>query len=133
MTREKQVVLVCEDNQDLREMAAFIIKADGFEVIEAARGQAVLPMVAQHKPDVILLDLRLPDIDGFEVLSSLMALSKGEAPYVIVFSAKSRAEDVEMARSLGASEFVEKPFTIDALLFAVRRQAARAALKRKGG
>lgn len=114
-------------------MAAFIIKADGFEVIEAARGQAVLPMVAQHKPDVILLDLRLPDIDGFEVLSSLMALSKGEAPYVIVFSAKSRAEDVEMARSLGASEFVEKPFTIDALLFAVRRQAARAALKRKGG
>lgn len=113
-------------------MAAFIIKADGFEVIEAARGQAVLPMAAQHKPDVILLDLRLPDIDGYEVLSSLKALSQGEAPYVIVFSAKNRPEDIEMARSLGASEFVEKPFTVDALLFAIRRQAARAALHRSG-
>ena len=131
MTRAEQVVLVCEDNQDLREMAAFIIQADGFVVIEAARGQAVLPMVAQHKPDVILLDIRLPDIDGYEVLSSLMALSREEAPNVIVFSAKSRPEDVEMALSLGASEFVEKPFTVDALLFAVRRQAARAALKRE--
>ena len=130
MTRAEQVVLVCEDNQDLREMAAFIIQADGFVVIEAARGQAVLPMVAQHKPDVILLDIRLPDIDGYEVLSSLMALSREEAPNVIVFSAKSRPEDVEMALSLGASEFVEKPFTVDALLFAVRRQAARAAQKR---
>lgn len=127
-----QKVLVCDDNQDIREMASFILKEDGFGVIEAARGQAVLPMVIQHKPDVVLLDIRLPDIDGYEVLSSLNALPSGDVPLVIVFSAKSAAEDVAMARSLGASEFVEKPFTVDGLLFAVRRQAARSLLRHSG-
>ncbi|MCI4397467.1 MAG: response regulator [Acidobacteria bacterium] len=127
-----QTVLVCDDNQDIREMASFILKEDGFGVIEAARGHAVLPMVIQHKPDVVLLDIRLPDIDGYEVLSSLNALPSGDRPIVIVFSAKSAAEDVAMARSLGASEFVEKPFTVDGLLFAVRRQASRSLLRRSG-
>jgi len=125
------LILVCDDNQDLREMVSFILHEDNFSVVETGRGQSVLPLVIEHKPDVVLLDLRLPDMDGYEILTALKALPQESAPPVITFSAKSSGEDVEMARSLGASEFVEKPFTVDGLLFAVRRQAARAAQRRK--
>ena len=128
---EMSLILVCDDNQDLREMVSFILHEDNFSVVETGRGQSVLPLVIEHKPDVVLLDLRLPDMDGYEILTALKALPQESAPPVITFSAKSSGEDVEMARSLGASEFVEKPFTVDGLLFAVRRQAARAAQRRK--
>ena len=128
---EMALILVCDDNQDLREMVSFILHEDNFSVVETGRGQSVLPLVIEHKPDVVLLDLRLPDMDGYEILTALKALPQESAPPVITFSAKSSGEDVEMARSLGASEFVEKPFTVDGLLFAVRRQAARAAQRRK--
>jgi len=115
-------VLVCEDNEDIREMVTFILESEGYRVLGECRGRAALARAGREPIDLVLLDLRIPDMDGYEVLKSLNATFGVEAPPVIILSAKSAPEDQEAALALGAKAFVEKPFTVDGLLLAVRRQ-----------
>ncbi len=114
-------ILVCEDNPDICEMVVFILKGEGYTVAATPRGRDVAKLVAERRPDLLLLDLRIPDMDGYEVLSALRASADPAVPPVLVLSAKTSPEDRALALSLGAREFLEKPFTLDGLTGAVRR------------
>src|SRR3989344_975798 len=101
-------ILVVEDDKFLRELLVGKIAREGYTVLEATRGEEVLPMVGEHKPHIILLDLVLPGADGFEVLGSLKAGSETATIPVIILSNLGAREDVDKALKLGAEEFMVK-------------------------
>jgi DNA-binding response OmpR family regulator len=112
-------ILVCDDTPDILEMVQLILEAEGYEVATAARGQEVLDAVRRTAPDLVLLDLRMPGLDGFGVLRGFREMP-GLPPPVVVLSAKGRDEDRRAALDAGACGYLPKPFSVGQLLEAVR-------------
>jgi DNA-binding response OmpR family regulator len=114
-------ILVCDDTPDILEMVKLILEAEGFEVKTAAAGREALMALAQEIPDLVLLDLRMPGLDGFGVLRELR-LRPESSPPVIILSAKCMEEDRQAALAAGAKGYLVKPFTVAQLVHTVRRQ-----------
>lgn len=114
---QKRVLVVDDDSRIVR-FLSLKLKAAGYEVTTGANGRDCLELVKSANPDLLLLDLMMPVMDGFEVLRRLGKCS--ELP-VIVLTAKSDA--FAEARNLGASEFFTKPFNPDELIEAVKKFA----------
>jgi two-component system, OmpR family, KDP operon response regulator KdpE len=110
-------VLVIDDEPQIRRILRPSLTAAGYEVTEAATGHEALAAVAAIMPDLIILDLGLPDIDGKEVLRRLRV--RTNTP-VIVLSARDRETEKVMALDLGANDYVEKPFGMGELLARMR-------------
>jgi two-component system KDP operon response regulator KdpE len=110
-------VLVIEDDAPLRRALRTSLRARAFEVIECAAGGDAVVLVADRRPDVVLLDLGLPDLDGVEVLRRLRAFS--DVP-VVVLTARDRQADKIAALDAGADDYVTKPFDVEELLARVR-------------
>ncbi len=113
-------ILVCDDTPDILEMVQLILESEGYEVTTARCGQEVLDRVAASAPDLVLLDLRMPGVDGLSVLKEL-AVRSGGGPPVVVLSAKGRDEDRRDALAVGARAYLVKPFTVGQLLSVVSR------------
>jgi two-component system KDP operon response regulator KdpE len=120
--------VVVEDDRALARALAITLRAAGYEVTTAGTGAAGLEAVAQGHPDVVVLDLGLPDMDGLDVLAALRGWS--QVP-VLVLTARSTGDDAVEALDAGADDVVTKPFGMDVLLArlraAVRRGPAEAA------
>jgi DNA-binding response OmpR family regulator len=117
-------ILVCDDTPDILEMVQLILESEGYEVATASRGQEVLDYVEAGAPDLIVMDLRMPGLDGMAVLRRLSA-GVGGGPPVVILSAKGRDEDRMEALSVGARAYLMKPFTVGQLLAAVRAELQR--------
>ncbi|WP_374777523.1 response regulator [Streptomyces sp. NBC_01310] len=121
-------VLVVEDDPQLVRALKINLQARKFEVEEASDGGSALRLAAARKPDVIVLDLGLPDMDGIEVIKGVRGWSR--VP-ILVLSARHTSEDKIRALDAGADDYVTKPFSMDELLArlraAVRRQEGPAA------
>lgn len=113
--------LVIDDEAQLRRLLRLTLEGQGYRVLEAASGADGLREAAQHPPDVVLLDMGLPDLDGVEVLRRLREWSK--VP-VLILSVRESAEDKVAALDAGADDYVTKPFD-SAELFARLRAARR--------
>lgn len=116
-------VLVVEDETAIRRALEIGLRANGYEVLIAADGRTALQAGAEDAPDLVLLDLGLPDLSGFEVLRMLRTWST--VP-VIVLSARHGSGDKVEALDLGADDYVTKPFGLDELLARVRAAGRRA-------
>ncbi len=115
--RRKLTILVVEDHDSLQEMVSLYLGWHGYQVRNAASGEEALRILSQEKVHVILLDLMLPRLDGFDVLRTLNRENKQDAPpYIIVISAMDPDESRRKVLALGANEFMCKPFTLSALL-----------------
>jgi DNA-binding response OmpR family regulator len=112
-------ILVCDDTPDILEMVQLILESEGYEVTTASRGQEVIDAVAAASPDLVVLDLRMPGVDGLSVLRELTSRSGGGPP-VVILSAKGREEDRRDALTMGARAYLVKPFTVGQLLSAVK-------------
>jgi two-component system, OmpR family, KDP operon response regulator KdpE len=110
-------VLVIEDDAALRRALRTSLAARRLEVIDAANGEDALVLVADRRPDVALLDLGLPDVDGIEVLRRVRAFS--DVP-VVVLTARDRQGDKIAALDAGADDYVTKPFDMEELLARMR-------------
>ncbi len=110
-------VLVIEDDTSLRRALRTSLKARGFEVLESPNAQEGLVLVADDRPDVVLLDLGLPDIDGIEALRRMRSFS--DVP-VVVLTARDRQQDKIEALDAGADDYVTKPFDVEEVLARVR-------------
>ena len=122
-------VLVVDDEPEILRCLRPALTACGFEVLAAVDGKEALRAIAASAPDIVLLDLGLPDIDGKEVITQARAFSK--AP-IIVLSARDREAEKIMALDAGADDYVEKPFAIGELMARLRaaiRHASRDAGK----
>lgn len=116
-TKAKKFVLVVEDDKFLRELLVRKLSAEGFEVENALDGEAATVILKDKTPDIILLDLILPSIDGFEVLSRVRADAKNAKVPVIIFSNLGEKADIDKAMSLGATDFMVKAnFTLDEIV-----------------
>ena len=101
-------VLVIDDEPKIREVLRHYLIADGFEVAEAASGEEGLDRMQSLHPDVVVLDVRLPGKDGFEVLAELRRISSA---YVLMLTARAEEIDRLLGLSLGADDYVVKPFS----------------------
>ncbi len=112
-------VLVVDDEPDMRWLLAGVLRAEGFDVAAAEDGQAALEQISRHSPDVILLDLKMPVLDGIQVLERTKAMDP-QLPVVIVTAYADLPSAVQAMR-LGAYDYLTKPFEHDEIVFTVRR------------
>jgi len=119
-----QRVLLAEDEPNIVESLSFLLERAGFDVVAEMDGQAALAAALADPPDVMILDVMLPSIDGFEVLRRLRADTRGHALPVLMLTAKGQREDRETALDSGASLFMTKPFSNAEVIAAVTRLAA---------
>lgn len=115
-------VLVVDDDPAMRRTLSINLRARDYEVETAGDGRSALQVVDERMPDVVLLDLGLPDLDGVAVLTQLRSFS--QVP-VIVVSARTESDDKVEALDLGADDFITKPFSIEELLARVRATSRR--------
>ncbi|WP_134740648.1 response regulator transcription factor [Nocardioides sp. 503] len=116
-------VLVVEDEPALARALAINLRSHGWEVVTAADGRSGLDAAATTHPDVVLLDLGLPDLDGTEVISGLRGWTS--VP-IVVLSARQHGEDKVEALDLGADDYVTKPFAMNELMARLRAAVRRA-------
>ncbi len=110
-------ILVIDDEPQIRRMLRIALKSDGYEVIDAETGENGLALIARRQPDLVVLDLGLPDMDGHQLLDQLRGWSN--VP-VIVLSVRSGEKEKVLALDSGAQDYVTKPFGIEEFLARVR-------------
>jgi len=119
-------ILVVEDERDTADMLAAYFESQGFQVMQAAWGQDALQLITQTVPDLILLDIRLPDIDGYEVCRQLRQQRRTQDTPVIFLTEKRERIDKLQGLELGAVDYITKPFDIQELRLRVRNALRRA-------
>jgi DNA-binding response OmpR family regulator len=120
----KLKVLVADDEPALRKLLKTNMELEGYETLEASNGAEVLECVERDNPDIILLDIMMPVMDGWEVMTALAA-NPEYSQKVILVSAKASDDAQLQGWELGADEYITKPFDLEALLQRVRDVAAR--------
>jgi two-component system alkaline phosphatase synthesis response regulator PhoP len=113
-------ILVVEDERDINELIRYNLEREGFEVISLYDGAQVVEIVSTRKPDLILLDLMLPERDGLEICRELKAESSTQAIPVIMITAKGTESDVVVGLSMGADDYIPKPFSPQVLLARIK-------------
>lgn len=117
--REKPCILIIDDEPQIRHFLRISLKTEGYELLEAENGETGLSLCARNSPDLVILDLGLPDMDGSDVLA---ALREWSSVPVIILSVRNRELEKVKALDLGANDYVTKPFGVDELLARVRTQ-----------
>lgn len=115
----KPKILVVDDEPDLVDLLRLRLEQKGFEVQSAHDGLQVFTRLEEQKPDLIILDVMMPKMDGFEVLKRLKASEETSRIPVIMLTAKVRSQDILHGYELGADYYLTKPFTTSQLLLAV--------------
>jgi len=109
-------ILLVDDEKDLVETVAFRLEATGYEVIKAYDGQEALDKAKKEKPNLIILDLMLPKMDGYKVCRLLKFDEKYKSIPIILFTARAQEEDKKLGEQVGADAYITKPFEPEALL-----------------
>jgi two-component system OmpR family response regulator len=117
-------VLVVDDEQNITELVALALRYVGFEVSTAATGHEALAAAPRFRPDLIVLDVMLPDVDGFEVCRRLV--SDGLRIPVVYLTARDATEDKVRGLTIGGDDYVTKPFSLEELVARVRAVLRRA-------
>jgi two-component system phosphate regulon response regulator PhoB len=123
----KQKILAVDDEEDILELLRFNLTKEGFAVIGAASGEEALKFARAEKPELILLDLLLPGIDGLEVARRLKKDASTKEIPIIMVTAKGEEADIVAGLEVGAEDYITKPFSRKVLIARVR-----AVLRRKG-
>lgn len=123
---EDVTVLVAEDDPDISDLVRHLLEAEGYRVEVACDGEEALARFEECSPDLVVLDIMMPRLTGFEVLSRLRDLeAKGDPVPVLVLSARASEEDIVKGFRLGVTDYVTKPFMIGELRARVRSLLAR--------
>jgi two-component system, OmpR family, response regulator VicR len=115
-------VLIVDDEPDLRSVLRFGLEAERFEVLEAADGEEGLRLACEQLPDLIVLDLMLPRMDGYKVCRALKFDDRYRHIPVIILSARSGDTDRRLAMELGADAYVTKPYDMKDLVSRIRER-----------
>ena len=125
MPNEQPQVVVADDDELLQQLVVHKLSQAGYQTRCVENGEALLAEVAARAPDLIVLDAMMPIMDGFEALRHLRASPDTLAIPVIMLTARRGEQDVIQALSLGASDYLSKPFMPDELVLRVRRLLAQ--------
>ncbi len=127
----KEKILIVEDDKDIIKMLEYNLKKEGFKVIAARDGEDALDLALRQYPNLILLDLMLPGINGLEVCKALKKETKTALIPIIMLTAKSQESDKVVGLELGADDYVTKPFSPRELIARINAVLRRAAEKEK--
>ncbi len=116
----KTSVLIVEDDKDILQLLSYNIQASGFDVLEARDGLESLDLARQRLPGLILLDLMLPGMDGFEVCRKLRSERETRSVPIIMLTARGEEVDRIVGLELGADDYIVKPFSIRELILRIR-------------
>lgn len=117
-------ILVAEDDPDIRELIALSLKFAGYEVILAADGQQAVDLAFEQKPDLIMLDIRMPRLTGFEALEQIKQRNEFAQTPVVILSAKGQESEIQAGLELGAIQYILKPFAPDELVIKIKQLQA---------
>ena len=125
MNNEPLKILMADDEPEALEIMAKKVASQGYQVTTATNGQEAWEKIQKETPDIILLDLIMPKMDGFEVLKQLRASPTSLRKWqpVIIISAKGELEDIQQSFSLAADHYLTKPCTINDVLKAIKLMA----------
>ena len=122
----KDTILVVEDEKNIAELVKYNLEQEGYRVLTASRGDSGLDQARKQKPDLILLDLMLPEIDGIEICKILRQNEKTVSVPIIMLTAKGQEADKVLGLELGADDYVTKPFSPRELVARVKAVLRRA-------
>ena len=114
-------ILVVEDNQKNMKLVREVLQATGYRTLEATTGERAVELAAEHGPDLVLMDIRLPDIDGVETLGRLRADESTAAMPVVALTAQAMEGDRERFLAAGFDGYVSKPIDIAGLVATVKQ------------
>jgi twitching motility two-component system response regulator PilG len=117
----KKKILIVEDEDSLLKLESILLTSKGYEVHGVGDGQAALEAVAAIKPDLVLLDIMLPEIDGFEVCRRIKANEESRHIPVVMLTAKKSREDMARGEQVGADWYITKPFKSAMVIETIQR------------
>lgn len=129
MQEKKNTILLVEDDAQIRKMLGIVLDAVDYKIVEAESGKQGIRLAASIKPDIILLDLGLPDIDGKEVITAVREWA--QIPIIIV-SVRSDDHEIATALNMGADDYVTKPFSSEVLLARINASLRKVAVREAG-
>lgn len=113
-------VLIVDDEPNILLSLDFLMKKNGFQVFLARNGQEALESAHEHIPNVIILDIMMPDVDGYEICKTLKSDTKFNHTKILFLSAKSKESDIAKGLEIGADAYMTKPFVNKILLEKVK-------------
>jgi len=109
-------LLIVDDEEGVRSLVRMTLESDKYDILEAHTGTDAMNLVREHLPDLVLLDVMLPDISGVEVCRALKSEPETKSVTVVMLTAKAQSADLEEAEKAGADGYFTKPFSPIALL-----------------
>ncbi len=113
-------ILIAEDERDIRDLITFTLRFAGHEVIATANGEEALQTALQEIPDMVILDVRMPRMSGYEACEQIKANESTQHIPVVFLSAKGQESEVQAGLKVGATEYILKPFSPDQLSERIR-------------
>jgi DNA-binding response OmpR family regulator len=120
-------ILIAEDERDIRDLVTFSLKFGGFEVVQASNGQEAVERAQAEMPDLILMDVRMPKMTGYEACKALKAMPAMRHIPVVFLSAKGQESEIQLGVEAGAEEYILKPFAPDELTKQIKSVLERVA------
>ncbi len=114
-------ILIVEDEESLLKLESILLTTKGFHVQGVATGTAALKAVAENPPDLVLLDIMLPEMDGFEVCRHIKSSPQTRHIPVILLTAKKTPEDMARGKQVGADQYITKPFKSSMVIASIER------------
>jgi DNA-binding response OmpR family regulator len=109
--RQQPVVLAADDDEDILELVAFRLERSGYTVLRARDGQEALDLALEARPDLAVLDVMMPKVDGFELTRRLRAEDATRTMPIILLTARAQDADVQRGFEAGADDYIRKPFS----------------------
>ncbi len=129
MQEKKNTVLIVDDEEEIRKMLNIFLDTADFKVVESDSGKQAIRLAASVKPNLVLLDLGLPDMDGKEVIQNIRQWS--QVP-IVVLTVRSAEEELVAALNMGADDYVTKPFGADVLLARINANLRKSVVREAG-
>ena len=124
-----QKIIVIEDEADILEVLELNLVQDGFDVLCSQKGEKGLELIRRESPDLVLLDLKLPDLDGLEICRRVKADEATQHIPIVMVTVKGKESDIVLGLGLGADDYITKPFNIGELIARVKAVLRRTATK----
>ena len=116
-----KVIMTADDSTSIRQMVSFTLKQAGYEVVEASDGQDAADQLAGTNVDMLITDLNMPRMDGFELIKAVRAMSKFKFIPIIMLTTESQADMKQKGKAAGATGWIVKPFKPEQLLAVVKK------------
>jgi len=116
-----QKILIADDNENIRDALTYLLEDEGYELVLAVDGADTIRKVRDLKPDVLFLDIMMPEINGYDVCRTIKNDPDMKGTYVIMLTAKGQVAEQERGREVGADEYIVKPFSPMEILAKVKQ------------